>query len=130
MQINPAYIPGVTGKFAGGNQFTNANPNANLTLAELQAFVNESADNTISFCVYRNPTTMYQFIRQNYNKMEFPNLARGMEVTGPTIQSMFSFLLNKYNALSPAQQPHFLANLIDSLPDAAQVQNWTTPKYL
>jgi len=109
-----------------GRVIDKGSPNASFTTAELAAFVNESSDNAISFCIQRNPTTVYKYIKQNYGQ-DFPNMANGMEATGPTLLSMFGFLQRKYANLNEAQQQHWLWTLLHSLPDQPQVTNWTTP---
>lgn len=100
--------------------------NAILSKKELAAFIAKSADNAISFAVNRNPRTVYQFIKQNYGK-DYPNVMSGGETNYSQMESMHRFLLNKYNNLPAAAQPHFLANLLHSLPKQAQLKNWTTP---
>lgn len=104
----------------------NGSPNASFTKAEIAAFVNASAENAISFAVNRNPTTAYKFIKLNYGS-DFPNYATGMETTGSTMNSMYDFLLRQYNNLTTElQQAKWLHALLYSLPNQAQVTNWTT----
>ncbi|NCX95173.1 MAG: hypothetical protein EBX41_01970 [Chitinophagia bacterium] len=98
------------------------------TQEELNAFINASAENAISYACYRNPITMYQYIKQNYPIGSFPNFKAGLETTKPSINSMHNFLMNAYNALPDNKKAHYLYTILHSLPKQPQLINWTTPK--
>ena len=102
-------------------------PNTNYTWAQIVAFVDASGTGAIDFAVQRNPTTVFKFIRQNYNN-QFTNYAPGTIATIPTMESMSKFLISKYNQLpTVAAQNHLIKNIMLSLPATAELHNWTTP---
>ncbi|NCX94944.1 MAG: hypothetical protein EBX41_00795 [Chitinophagia bacterium] len=99
-----------------------------FTKAEIQAFIKDKPENAISYAVNRNPNTMYKYIKQNYPASSFPNIKPGSEITKAAIGSMYNFLSNAFTALPLEKRAHFIATILQSLPAAAQVVNWTTPK--
>jgi hypothetical protein len=95
------------------------------TTTYLAKFVSQSFENLLSFKIARNPTAMYQYIKQNYPN-EFPGMTVDMYSTALGLEQMCDFLLQKYNRLPANQRTHFIATLMDSLPKNAELQNWTT----
>lgn len=113
-------------KPAGGSAIQNGTPNANFTRAQIAQFIDSSANNALSFAIYRNPSTVYKYIKANYGK-EYPTLISGAETTMPQMESMMQFLSRKYNDLPAQKRRHFLGTIFYSLPAQAQFMNWTTP---
>jgi hypothetical protein len=115
-----------TSKPVGGSALDNSTPNANYTRARLAQWMEENPLNALDFAVQRNPTTVYRFIRLNYGDA-YPLLKNGAQATLGQMENMKSFLERQYNNLKPEQRAHFIANILHSLPKAAELQNWTTP---
>jgi hypothetical protein len=111
---------------ANASPNANANVNQQFTQGQIVDFINQQAGNTIDYAIQRNPTVVYKFIQQNYPGL-FTNLAKGAEVTLPFMESMSTFLKKQHDNLPADQQAHWLLVLLASLPDKAQLDNWTTP---
>lgn len=115
-----------TSKPVGGNAYQNSTPNARYTTQQLAEWMGQDRLNAVSFAIYRNPTTVYKFIRQNYGDA-YPNLKQGAEATLGQMENMQTFIERQYNNLPEQKRAHFVANLLHSLPAVAELENWTTP---
>lgn len=111
---------------AGGSALDRSMPNANFTREQLKQFIEAAPENATSFAVNRNPSTVYKFIRQNFGNA-YPLLKDGAEATFPQMSSMNDFLIRAYYNLQPEQRLHFLTNILISLPEQPELQNWTSP---
>ena len=108
----------------GGSPKQNSVANQIYTKADLSAYIAASPDNMLGYLISRNPSAAYKFIKANYGS-DFTNLLPGAEVNVPVMNSMHDFLLGKYNGST--NKVKFLTDFKNSIPAAAQLQNWTTP---